>query len=309
MIDYGSYGHAPDHWPYENDTPRGAVPARQMGQPAPYTIYDKLEVWAENSADLYEAAIREQWKPATQVSWGSIEPLADHVELSLDQIFSNISEHAYNANIVLMGWLKQISYGYHEVKLYLATQAFDHARHVEAFRKRALINGGGLGVQAPGFFNRTVYASFKWTEFVVYNNIIRTTFMLALCEFGQEKLARSQADRQLFELTANDLRRHLAYGVEHVRHYVLQGGPQKRKNVGVWLDRGEVMMAADLKRDKPLREATILATGDTVAAGKAALKELRDRQMKRYIQALDSASYRGRAEQVVQPLKDVIENP
>jgi hypothetical protein len=69
------------------------------------------------------------------------------------------------------------------------------------------------------------------------------------------------------------------------------------------------MMAADLKRDKPLREATILATGDTVAAGKAALKELRDRQMKRYIQALDSASYRGRAEQVVQPLKDVIENP
>ena len=49
-----------------------------------------------------------------------------------------------------MGWLKDISYGYHEVKLYLATQAFDHARHVEAFRKRALANGGGLGRAGAG---------------------------------------------------------------------------------------------------------------------------------------------------------------
>jgi hypothetical protein len=208
-----------------------------------------------------------------------------------------------------MGWLKQISYGYHEVKLYLATQVFDHARHVEAFRKRALANGGGLGVQAPGFFNRTVYASFKFTELVTYINVIRTSFLLALCEFGQEKLARSQADRQLFELTANDLRRHLAYGVEHLRHYVLQGGENKRKNVRVWLDRGEVMMAADLKRDKPLREATILATGDNLAAGKAALKELRDAQLRRYIQALDSAAIRGRAERIVQPLREALENP
>jgi hypothetical protein len=280
-----------------------------MGQPAPYTIYDKLDVWADNCADLYEAAIREQWKPSTQISWGSIEPLADHIEASLDQIFSNISEQAYNSNIVLMGWLKQISYGYHEVKLYLATQVFDHARHVEAFRKRALANGGGLGVQAPGFFNRTVYASFKFTELVTYINVIRTSFLLALCEFGQEKLARSQADRQLFELTANDLRRHLAYGVEHLRHYVLQGGENKRKNVRVWLDRGEVMMAADLKRDKPLREATILATGDNLAAGKAALKELRDAQLRRYIQALDSAAIRGRAERIVQPLREALENP
>ena len=98
-----------------------------------------------------------------------------------------------------MGRLKDISYGYHEVKLYLATQAFDHARHVEAFRKRALANGGGLGVQSPGFFNRTVYASFKFTELVIYMNIIRTSFLLALCEQG-DKIGRSQADRELFDL-------------------------------------------------------------------------------------------------------------
>jgi hypothetical protein len=309
MADYGLYGYAPDRWPYENDTPRGSHPAREMGLPAPYTIYEKLEVWADNCADLYETAIREQWKPATQISWGSIEPLAEHVEASIDQIVSNISEQAYNSNQVLMGWLQEISYGYHEVKLYLATQVFDHARHVEAFRKRALSNGGGLGVQSPGFFNRTVYAAFKFTELTIYVNILRTSFMLALCEFGMDRIARSQADRQLFELTATDLRRHLAYGVEHLRYYLLQGGDMKRRNVRTWLDRGEVMMAADLKRDTALREAVILATGTTVADGKAALKQLRDAQLKRYIQALDSASYRGRAERLVQPLREVIENP
>ena len=52
MADYGMYGYAPDHWPYENDTPRGAHPGTEMGLPAPYTIYDKDEVWAENAADL-----------------------------------------------------------------------------------------------------------------------------------------------------------------------------------------------------------------------------------------------------------------
>jgi hypothetical protein len=253
-----------------------------MGLPAPYTIYEKAEVWAENSADLYELGIREQWKPATQISWSTIEPLPEHVEASIDQIVSNISEQAYNSNQVLMGWLREISYGYHEVKLYLATQVFDHARHVEAFRNRALANGGGLGVQTPGFFNRTVYAAFKFTEFVVYNNIIRTSFLLALCEAG-EKVGRSQADRQLFEHTANDLRRHLAYGIEHLKHYLLNGTEQKRRNVRTWLERGEIMMAADWKRDGALRSAMILALGDTVQQGKDALKELRQAQLTKYL--------------------------
>src|SRR6185295_4915436 len=155
---------------------------------------------------------------------------------------------------------------------------------VEAFRKRALANGGGLGVQAPSFFNRAVYSAFKFTELVIYMNIMRTTFLLALCEHG-DKIGRSQADRQLFDLTANDLRRHLAYGVEHLRHYLLMGGDAKRRNVRSWLERGEIMMAADLKRDKPLREAFILALGDTVQQGKDGLRELRQAQLNRYLRA------------------------
>ncbi len=308
MADAGDYAYAPDHWPYENDTPRGSFPAKDRGLPAPYTIYDKAEVWADNSADLYELAIREQWKPATQISWTSIEPLPAHIEAAIDQIVSNISEQQYNSNAVMMGWLKDISYGYHEVKLYLATQAFDQARHVEAFRKRALSNGGGLGVQSPGFFSRALYAAFKFTELAIYMNIIRTSFLLALCE-NSDKIARSQADRQLFENTANDLRRHQAYGIEHLKHYLLTGDDVKRRNVRVWCERGEIMMAADLKRDTALREAFILAMGDSVQAGKAALKELREAQLRKYLRTLDLATFVGHEQYVNASLREVIEHP
>lgn len=307
LADAGAYAWVPDHWPYENDTPRGSYPSTDTGLPAPYTIYDKSEVWADNAADLYELAIKEQWKPATQISWGSIEPLAEHVEASIDQIVSNFSEQQYNSAQVLMGWMKEISYGFHEVKLYLSTQVFDQARHVEAFRKRALANGGGLGVQSPGFFNRTVYASFKFTELTVYMNIIRSSFLLALCE--NRKVTRSQADRQLFDLAANDLRRHMAYGIEHLRHYLLVGDEQKRRNVKTWLERGEIMMAADLKRDKPLREALILALGDTVAQGKVALKELRQAQLRKYLLALEAGTYRGHEAHLTDSIREAIDNP
>lgn len=309
MADAGSYGWAPDHWPYQNDTPRGAWPAplERRGLLAPYTIYDKHEVWADSAADLYEVAIRERWAPATQISWGSIEPLPEHIEAALDQIFTNISETQYNSNQMLMGWLKDISYGYHEVKLYLSTQVFEQARHVEAFRKRALSNGGGLGVQAPGFMHRTVYAAFKFTELVCYINILRGSFLLGLAEWG-DRIGRSQADRQLFEYTANDLRRHLAYGVDHLKFYIRHDEGHFDR-VHTWLNRGEAMFAADLRRDKPLREAHILALGDTVAQGKERLGELREAQLQKYLRTLEAASIYDRADRLIPAFKDVIENP
>ena len=306
MADYGAYGQAPDHWPYENDMPRGAFPTRNTALPAPYTIFEKHEVWAENSADLYEAAIRDQWKPATEISWGSIEALPEHIEASLDQIYSNISEQQYNSLQVMGGWFKEISYGYHEVKLYLSTQVFDQGRHVEAFRKRALSNGGGLGLQSPCFFNRAVYASFKFTEYVTYVNIMRTSFLLALCDFA-DKLGRSQADRQLFENMASDLRRHLAFGIEHVKYYT-QSHPEKRHNIHVWLDRGEMMMAADMKRDVAMREALILALGENVAQGKERLRELRKAQQQKYLLTLDAATIRDREDRMLETFKQAIES-
>jgi hypothetical protein len=194
------------------------------------------------------------------------------------------------------------------VKLYLSTQVFDQARHVEAFRKRALSNGGGLGVQMPGFMNRTVYAAFKFTEYVCYVNLLRGSFLLALCEFGSGRLARSQADRDLFDNTANDLRRHLAYGVEHLKYY-LRYDTANWGRVQTWLSRGEAMHAADLQRDKPLREALILALGDTVLEGKQGLKELRQAQLQKYLKTLEAGGIPDRDDHLIPALRNMIESP
>ena len=69
------------------------------------------------------------------------------------------------------------------------------------------------------------------------------------------------------------------------------------------------MYAADLRRDKPFREAFILALGDTVQHGKERLAELRKHQLERYLQTLEAASVYNRAETLIPAFKDVIENP
>ena len=87
LADAGAYAWVPDDWPYENDTPRGSYPSKDIGLARPiHRSSTRRSVWADNSADLYELGIKEQWKPATQISWGSIEPLADHIEAAIDQI-------------------------------------------------------------------------------------------------------------------------------------------------------------------------------------------------------------------------------
>ena len=64
-----------------------------------------------------------------------------------------------------------------------------------------------------------------------------------------------------------------------------------------------------LRRDTPLREALILALGDTVAAGKEGLKELRQAQLRKYLRALELSTYPGREDHIVSGMRDVIDNP
>ncbi|MBI2913929.1 MAG: hypothetical protein HYY03_08420, partial [Chloroflexi bacterium] len=79
MLNVGTYGDIPDHWPHQTEMPRGAYPIPGIPSMG-YTIYDKVELWADNAADLYEEAIQRRWRPATDVPWETIEPLPDEIE-------------------------------------------------------------------------------------------------------------------------------------------------------------------------------------------------------------------------------------
>ena len=290
QVERGSYGYVPDHWPYKTDMPRGSHPSRLPGLEALYTIYDKIEVWSENVRDLYEDAIFHRWKAATDVPWDRLEALPEHLEMALCQIGTRISEESLVTLQVGSAWLEKISYGFHEVKLYLATVAFEAARHTEAFRKRALANGGGLGVEGVGHFNRTVSGAMTFTEWAIYELLQRASFRRTMLAALEER-APTEVDRSLFRLAGQDLERWLAYAAGHLR-FVVQREPGRRTQVNVWLGRGELFLGADLARDRELEEALMLALGgdESAAAGREAVRALRRRQVEEYLGHLRSAT-------------------
>ncbi|MGH2585857.1 MAG: hypothetical protein ACRDJE_13170, partial [Dehalococcoidia bacterium] len=299
-IDVGSYGDVPDVWPYKNDTPRGSHPSTNAGLLAGYSIFDKVDVWSDNVRVLYEDAIRDRWASATDIPWETLQPYPEHIEHAICQICTEMSEQAYVTIQIFSSWLEKISYGFHEVKNFLATQIFDNARHVEAFRKRALANGGGLGIESPGIFHRGPASAMKWTELVIITNLIRAPFNLVVVEALKSK-AQSEAEKTLYGNIARDLRRHIDYGVGHVNYY-LSRQPTMHEQVHTWLNRGEFLLVADQRRDTPFNEALILLLGENAEDGRARLEELRRTFVNYYINRLADARVYDRVAKLVPEL-------
>jgi hypothetical protein len=289
-INIGRYGDVPDVWPYQTEMPRGAVPipgVEGMG----YSIFQKQEVWSDVCAKLYEEAIQRRWRPATDVPWDTIEPLPDDVERALCQIATHISEKEQMEADVLGRWEPEISYGYHEVKLYLATTIFENARAVEVFRKRALSNGGGLGIQSPGWGFRSIVDARNFTEMVVIQMVLQDSLTLAQYAFG-EKYAKNAAEKYIFGHALQDKARHLAYGVTHLK-YVLMHRPDRRDEMQRYLDKGEGMLLQDDRKAPETREAFALYFGggkDNIRDGIAAYDAMRRTFVEQYLARLKWAT-------------------
>ncbi len=306
-INIGKYGEVPDTWDYQTEMPRGAVPilgVEGMG----YSIYQKQELWADNAAALYEEAIQRRWRPATDVDWASLQPLPDDVERAICQICTHFSEKAQLEADVLAGWEPELSYGYHEIKLYLATVIFEGARHAEVFRKRALANGGGLGIQSTGWGFRSVTDARNFTETITIQMVIQDGFTLGQYQYC-ERYAPTAAEKALFRLAMQDKARHIAYGIAHLK-YVLLHRQERRKEIYTYLNKGEALLVADDK-DTATREAFALLFGggkDNIQEGLAIYEEMRRHQVRQYLDRLRWATIE-RVEQLVPALRAYAASP
>ena len=157
------------------------------------------------------------------------------------------------------------------------------------FRKRALANGGGLGVESPGIWNRGLIDALKWTEAVVGMNILQGSATIILLEALEEALD-SEADRTICRLVARDQRRHLAYGIGHLAYH-LEKRPDRRDQLNVGFFRAEAAYTADLGADRPFLEALVIVLGGAAGeeAGWRRLLDLQERQAEEYLQSLDQA--------------------
>lgn len=290
-INIGTYGQVPDHWPYENDTPLGSHPTPGSYAPGSYTIYDKSEVWAEGVDALYEEAIREHWIPATDINWAGLEALPDDMERALCQVCTTFAQHGLSEAKLLGSWEEKIAYGFHDVKDYLATWLFDSGRKVEALRKRALANGGGLGIQGLGTLYRAWYGALKATELFVAMGVVYKSYELVAFERLAEVLP-NEVDRDLFARLAKDSARHLEFGTRHLKYYV-QHHPNSREYLEHFLNRSEAALSDELHHSHAEGAALAILLGggvEKLEAGMAALRQMREDQLRKYLLILDACA-------------------
>lgn len=288
-LNVGTYGDIPDVWYNRSEIARGSFPAavvEDMG----YTIFDKAIIWADCCVPLYEDAIRDRWVSATDLDWANLQPISPEMEKAVCQFLTEQSERAYYTGALWSGWLPEISYGYLELKLFLSTVIYDLARHAEAFRKRALANGGGLGLQAPTDFSRAAQEARSFPELAmilfVQDSMLNTLFSQG------DQFAQTPLEREMYRLVAKDRQRMMDYHIERLKHMMFKV-PDRRQEQNLYLNKAESRMVRDWT-DAAVNEPLAIMLGggrDRIAEGQAKLKALRKLQVQNYIADLEKATF------------------
>ncbi len=288
-LNVGTYGDIPDVWTNRTEIARGSYP-NPVNEDMGYTIFEKAVVWADCCVPLYEVAIRDRWVSATDLNWASLEPLPSDIEKAVCQFMTEHSERAYFTGALWSGWLPEISYGYLELKLFLSTIIYDLARHSEAFRKRALSNGGGLGLQAPTDFSRVAQESRSFIELAAIL-FVQDSMLYTLFSQG-DQFAQNQLERDLYRLVAQDRSRMLEYHIERLKHFLFKV-PERREEQNLYFAKAEARMVKDWN-DPAVSEPLALLLGgsrDKMDAGRAKLRGLRKLQVENYQADLAKATF------------------
>lgn len=311
MINVGTYADIPDYWPYQTEMPRGAYPipgVPSMG----YSIYEKAELWSDNSADLYEEAIQRRWRASFDIPWLTIEPLPDEVERAVCQLATALCEKALITGDIIGKWLPEMSYGFHEVKLYLSCAEFDEARQFDVWRKRAFSNGGGMGIQSPGYFHRAMIDCRFWTEVSNVMFILHNSYIMGLYEMALHA-AHNEAEHKMITGCMQDKARQCAYGMQHLR-YFLSRHHERRAEINHSLNKAEAVFNYEIEKDVPLREAMIVMLGggtkpEQLAEGAAKYEYFWARWVNQYAQRLDGAGLGDRREKMHPTLRKYLKQP
>jgi hypothetical protein len=288
-LNVGTYGDVPDVWTNRSEIARGSFP-NPHNEDMGYTIFDKAVVWADCCVPLYEIAIRDRWISSTDLRWSSLEPIPDDLEKAVCQFLTEQAERAYFTASLWSGWLPEISYGFLELKLFLSTVIYDLARHSEAFRKRALANGGGLGLQAPTDFSRAAKEARSFPELAAIL-FVQDSMLLTLFESG-DQFAQTQVERDLYRLVARDRRRMMEYHIDRLKHFLYKM-PDRRGEQNLYFSKAEGRMIRDWS-DSVVSEPLALLLGggrDNMDAGQQRLRDLRRLQVQNYLHDLERATF------------------
>lgn len=307
-INTGIYGEIPDQWTEMTRMPRGAYPVEGVPRIDLYSLTTKAELWAENSPELYEEAIQRRWQARSDIAWESIPSLPGEVELAFCQVCTELAHHGLVEAEVIGNWLHRMCYGYHEVKNFLATEVFDSARHVEAFRQRAMLHEGTMGLENPGWVNRRMLETRGgWTEAGLFLYIMRGPLTLLLCRYC-EWYAATQAEKKLFRLALQDKARHFAYGMAHLKYAIEYKGPSYALGLKRLLTGSEQDLHKEMQ-DPVLWEALAIVFGgglQHLEAGMAVVRRLRRSYIEEYVKRLQWVGIEKTTDELAEGLREYL---
>jgi hypothetical protein len=289
-LNVGVYAEVPDHIPYRNRMPRGAYPAPSAGSIGGYYLQDKYEQWSDDAGLLYEEGISRRWATATDIPWNTARGLADDIEISVCQIATELSQQASVESEVVSAWLQNLSPGYHEVKLFLSTVVFDAARQFEGYRKRGMLNGGGMMLESPGNMNRAVLETYAgWSQTVMGMWGVRGAFQHEVLRY-LSVYGPSEADRELARRMIPDRMRTSAYAVTHIKFAISQR-PELAASFHAWLTSVEAAQAKDF-RDPVMWEALAIVFGGgtrNIDEGMKIVKRMQQDFVRTYVSRMKQA--------------------
>jgi hypothetical protein len=209
----------------------GLVPLGALVEPAAphyeWRLTERDRVWADGVGGLAERAARAQWDATTDIPWAEARGLPAHVEQSVAQVMTYIAQNEYAALYVPARFLPQVSPRYVEVLMWLASHVHDEARHVEVFTKRAL--AGGARAHALASTELSLHSLLDESDFsaaALLLNVLGEGTFLDLLRFV-ERHAPDAATATAARLAHQDERRHVRFGIAHVRHRLALGRDER----------------------------------------------------------------------------------
>lgn len=270
--------------------PRGA--AAERGNPEfHFALHNADEVWNNHTAELYEQAKLSQWNAATDIPWNELEELPEEIEWAVCQLMTFLAENEFSAFYVPTKFIHRIHPHFIEPILFLATLVQDEARHIEAFIKRAMANGGGLQYSSV-MTERSLHSLY------IEEDYFKSSFMLHVLGEGTfldlllfiEHHAPEHVTRKIVQLARQDEARHVAYGIAHVRSQLERQPGLIHSLFDTIEQRRDFVAAASGGNSQTMEALAILAGGsrepNRLEKGFQAVKELQENMHKNRIKRL-----------------------
>lgn len=271
----GAVSHADVRWGL---APRGAL-VEEGGPPLTVDLVERDLVWTDAARQLYVNGTARQWDPGTEVNWDDPFTLPPEVEEAVVQVMTYLVENEYAALQIPARFIARLHPHFQEVMQVLAVQVADEARHVEVFTRRGLLRAGELGVSGAGgrasLQTLLDEPDFSLAAFLL--SVLGEGSFLDLLAFIAGN-APDPVTRQVTSLALRDERRHVAFGMAHLR-YAVDADRTLLGKLRMAAERRHAALASTAGLNQDVFDSLVILaarewTPDALAAGWHAVQEL-----------------------------------